>query len=148
MITADPARWEPETQAWAAFDRQAFSTAAIGRCVFLSWRDDALVGFGSFDPREAPTRVRIGHHCILPPYQHIGFGRVQFDELLRRLQTFAPHVVDAFTLDLPFFAPARRLYVAAGFTLIERSAWSKNAAVARLHYRKSIPPPTPPPFIG
>ncbi|ACB75145.1 GNAT family N-acetyltransferase [Opitutus terrae] len=140
LITRNSSRWAPELAAWADFDRVAFRTPEVGRCVFLSWQHETLVGFGSFDPRAAPASARIGHHCVVPDRQHRGLGTLQLQEILRRLRGVGVIAVDAFTLDLPFFAPACHLYAKAGFGIVERTPWTRDATVQRLHFRKLYPP--------
>lgn len=140
LIISDAARWAPELAAWADFDRAAFRIPEVGRCVFLSWQRETLVGFGSFDPRGAPSAARIGHHCVVPGFQHRGFGAQQLEEILRRLRGLGVAAIDAFTLDLPFFAPACRLYAKAGFRILARTAWTQDATVERLHFQRRYPP--------
>ena len=74
-----------EMAKWQEFDDLAYSSSVVGRCVFLSWSDDTIAGFGSFDPRGAPQFGTVGHHCVLPSFQRKGFGRLQLQEIVDRL---------------------------------------------------------------
>lgn len=136
LLRSDPSRWEPERAGWERFDREACIHPAVGRCVFLSWHHATLIGLGSFDPRGAPQAGRVGHHCILPAHQEHGFGRLQFNEVERRLLERGCTRLLVDTLDLTFFAPAQRLYRSAGFRLIGQSSWESHPAVTQLHFEK------------
>jgi len=143
LLCSNPGRWRPEEEAWEAFDREAYSSGHVGRCVFLSLLGDVLVGFGSFDPRGIPATARVGHHCILPPYQGRGFGRAQLAEILRRLEIRGAQAVVATTLDIPFFMPAQHAYRSAGFRLAGRTPWEADPRIVRLHFQREPRPDQP-----
>ncbi len=136
LLRADGPFGRRESAKWDEFDRIAFSSAQVARCVFVSWFGGSVVGFGSFDPRGAPRDARIGHHCIAPGFQGRGFGGLQLQEILRRLRPFGALQIHAFTLGLPFFAPARRIYTSAGFEIVARTPWEEDAGVEKLHFLK------------
>jgi RimJ/RimL family protein N-acetyltransferase len=135
LLRDDPARWIPESARWHEFDQSAYSTPAIASCVFLTWREETLIGFGSFDPRGAPESARIGHNCIVPAAQRQGCGQKQLAEILRRLDALGVGAVDAVTLDLPFFTPAQRMYRSAGFQIVARARRSSDPSADQLHLR-------------
>jgi GNAT superfamily N-acetyltransferase len=137
LLASGIGQWASEVGKWEEFDRLAYADPRVARCVFLTWEGDTLAGFASFDPREAPASVRVGHHCLRPALQRRGIGRLQFRELLRRIEVFRPAELTATTLDLPFFAPARRLYETEGFELADLTPWGMNPAarVVRFHKR-------------
>jgi GNAT superfamily N-acetyltransferase len=137
LLPTDGGRWQRQSKTWDAFDHAAFASADVGRCVFLTWHGDSIVGFGSFDPRSAPRSARVGHNCLVPAYQGRGFGRLQLQEIMRRLRELAIIDVEAFTLDLPFFLPARCMYQSAGFQLLERTRWSADPGLEVLHFRRN-----------
>ena len=129
IIASDPSLWEPEIRGWEEYDREIFRyPETVGNCLFLSWADNALVGFGSFDPRPAPQFGIIGHHCILPEFSSSGYGRQQLLEILRRIQTLKIDKARVSTLDHPFFEPARRLYESLGFHKTGLKEWHSNTA--------------------
>lgn len=134
-----PARWESQEESWLRFDHEAYARPEVARCIFLTYRDDELVGFGSFDPRKLPVSAAVGHHCILPAYQRRGFGRHQLNEILRRLDEQRASTIYVSTLDTPFFAPARQLYESAGFKLSGRTPWTLNPEYDLLHFQKEPP---------
>jgi len=137
MLVDASAAWAMESKRWDEFDRAAFTVPEIGRSTFLSWHDQELVGFGSFDPRGAPRRARIGHNCILPVYRGRGYGSAQLREILRRLEALGVTQVDAFTLEVGFFVPAQRMYATAGFELLARAPWKTDANIFVLHFQKN-----------
>lgn len=113
--------WREEALRWAEFDKMAFTVAPMGRCVFLTWLDDRLAGFGSFDPRGAPEYALVGHNCVDPRCQGQGIGGHQLAEILRRLRALEVARIKVSTLDTPFFLPARKMYERAGFKLVSRT---------------------------
>lgn len=139
LLQCDRARWSCQPESWEKFDHEAHSIPAVGRCVFLTYDGADLVGFGSFDPRNIPAHGIVGHHCILPAYQGRGLGRSQLDEILKRLQGLGARNTHVSTLDIPFFAPARRLYESAGFHLSGHNPWPACPEFDQLHFQKEMP---------
>ncbi len=139
LIKSDPIHWEPEESNWHRFDRDAFENpGTIGSCVFLSWHVGALVGFASFDPRQAPEIGVIGHNCILPRFRGRGFGRQQVNEILDRFMDLGVRTAMVTTGDSPFFLPARRMYQSCGFQEISREPWEGDKTEYIINYRKKI----------
>lgn len=128
--------WHQEADGWEQFDRAAYTNSQVGRCVFLTWSDEALVGFASFDPRRAPETALIGHHCVTAAFRQQGIGRMQFHELLRRIDQLRVAEIHATTLSLPFFEAARHLYISCGFAVVERSPWPHDPTVDRIEFVK------------
>ena len=105
-----------EVPKWREFDREVVSTPDIFRgCIFFSWLDENLVGFGSFDPRPKPEFGIVGHNCILPEFRNRGLGKQQLREILLRLEEIGIKLVKASTNEHPFFLPAQKMYTACGF---------------------------------
>ena len=74
--------WEAE---WRNFDGFFFDRPAIAdRCGFVSVWDGEAVGFVSWDPREAPACVKIGHNCIAASCKGRGWGTAQMSEAVQR----------------------------------------------------------------
>jgi len=139
LILSEPGRWLPEQRGWEAFDAEAFRNPdTVGACVFLSWCGEELVGFGSYDPRQAPQLGHIGHNCILPEFRGRGFGRQQIQEILRRFRGQGIRLARATTQTHPFFAPARRMYVACGFNETGRRAWELYPQQEVIEYERGI----------
>lgn len=77
---------------WRTFDDFFFDHPEIAeRCGFITVFGETPIGFASWDPRNRPAFVEIGHNCIAPRHQGRGFGTAQrmyakagFRELRRR----------------------------------------------------------------
>lgn len=124
MISSDPSLWGDEAEGWERFDADIYEDLdGIGDCTFLSWHGDDLIGFASYDPRQWPARGIIGHNAVLPEFQGQGFGRQQIEEILRRFRDRGFKRAKVSTLDHPFFAPARSMYLASGFSETRRIPW-------------------------
>ena len=123
LIETDAEFWGRVPDDWERGDREAFeSPDTVGACVFITTFAGETVGFGSFDPRQAPATGAVGHHCILPAFRGRGFGKRQVEEILRRLVERSASKAVATTSAHPFFLPARRTYEACGFVEIARTA--------------------------
>lgn len=87
LVEAEPGCWGRIAPKWAEFDREICAHPdTIGSCVFLSWADAELLGFGSYDPRPKPSFGIVGHNCILPAFRGWGYGAAQIHEILRRFR--------------------------------------------------------------
>ncbi|MEN8127410.1 MAG: GNAT family N-acetyltransferase [Planctomycetota bacterium] len=97
------------------YDQEIFDNLkTVGASLFLTQYDGKLVGMASWDPRQFPRAI-IGYNCIVPGFQHIGFGKLQLLELLNRLTRggFTEAVVT--TGEHPFFVPSQKMYSSCGF---------------------------------
>ncbi len=92
------------------------------------------MGFASYDSRQAPDVGIVGHNCIVPEFQHRGIGATQMSEVLRRLRARKIHRARVPTLDLSFFAPARRMYVHAGFSETTRGPYPNRPELTLIEY--------------
>ncbi len=123
LLTESYAAWDVAQNRRAAFearwrqaDRDSFDHLdTIGRCVFVTCLNGCPIGFGCFDPRQAPERGLVGHNCIVTRCRGRGYGRRQLEELLRRLRELDIRRAVATTGEHPFFAPAQRMYLRCGF---------------------------------
>jgi hypothetical protein len=83
LVESYPETWGREQAGWEEFDREVFQNPeTVGACTFLTWLDNRLVGFGSYDPRQRPRSGILGHNCILPEFRGRGFGAAQVREIL------------------------------------------------------------------
>lgn len=144
LVTSDPEHWGPEVSKWEECDREVFANlGTIGRCVFLSWSGDQLIGFGSYDPRQRPASGTVGHNCILPEFRGRGFGRLQIQEILRRFRAVGIHKAIVSTNAHPFFQPAQRMYVACGFRETGRHPWERDPSQDLIEYEMELDTPEP-----
>ncbi len=139
LVESDSEHWAPEIPEWEAFDREVFEHPdTVGSCVFLSWAEDQLVGFGSYDPRQRPAVGIVGHNCILPEFRGRGFGKQQIREILRRFQVNEIRLAKVSTNDHPFFVSAQRMYAACGFHEMGRHPWDGDTSQNVIEYEKEM----------
>lgn len=131
-----------EKASWEAYDYSVFSNPdTIGKCGFVSCLKEQPIGFASWDPRNHPDYVIIGHNCILPEFQRRGFGRLQVIEMLKRFETMKFQVVKVTTGSMPFFSPAQRMYFSCGFNETGREPHKIIPGFEIIHYKKDLSTP-------
>ena len=124
LVYSDPDLWGYEAEGWERFDTDVYEDPdSIGDNAFLSWLDEKLIGFASYDPRQWPSIGIIGHNSIIPEYQGQGFGKQQIEEILRRFRKMGFKRAKVSTLDHDFFIPAQAMYLACGFCESKRTPW-------------------------
>lgn len=139
LVSSDPEHWQQEEAKWEEFDREVFQYPdSVGVCVFLTWIDNHIVGFGSFDPRQMPGYGIVGHNCVLPQFQGRGIGKRQVFEILIRLRSMGIKTAKASTNSHPFFVPAQRMYMACGFIERGRRPWERDLSREIIEYEKEI----------
>ena len=139
LIRSDPTSWKEEETKWIEFDHNAFSNlGSTGACVFLSWHERQIIGFGSFDPRPRHKFGIIGHNCILSEFRGRGYGKQQIIEILKRFAGLGIQTAKVTTHDNPFFIPAQRMYLSCGFREAGREPWAKVPNQYVIHYQKRI----------
>lgn len=106
--------------------------------MFLSWSDDILVGFGSYDPRQKPEFGIVGHNCVLPEFRGRGFGKHQILEILRRFLSEGIRTARTSTLAGAWHIPARRMYTACGFQETGRHPWDGDPSQTVVEYEKRL----------
>lgn len=131
-----------EKASWKAYDDSVFTEPdTIGKCGFVSCLEEQPVGFASWDPRNHPDYVIIGHNCILPEFQERGYGRLQVIEMLKRFETMRFREVKVTTGSVPFFVPAQRMYLSCGFKEIGREPHRIILGFDVIHYGKELSTP-------
>jgi GNAT superfamily N-acetyltransferase len=132
---SDRRLWSEQRIQWHRFDASAFKQPdTIGACTFLTRFAGRIVGFASYDPRPAPDVGIVAHNCVVPEFQRKGIGAAQMREVLRRLRAMNIRRARVLTLDLPFFAPARSMYVSAGFSEITRGPYPSRPRMTLIEY--------------
>lgn len=76
------------------------------------------IGFVTWDPRNRPEWVEIGHNGIREAYKGRGYGRLQLEEALRRIREYEGLKRIIVCTNSLLIAPKN--YEAAGFTLYDR----------------------------
>ena len=142
LVEAYPETWGLEQAEWEEFDHQAFQNpGTIGACSFMTWVDDQLAGFGSYDPRQKPRFGILGHHCVLPEFRGRGYGTAQVREILRRFRSLGIRVARVSTGGHPFFVPAQRMYLACGFREVRCVPWPRDPQQRIIEYEREIGQP-------
>ena len=94
-------------------------------CGFIITICDELIGFVSWDPRNKPSSVIIGHNCMKTKYQGKGYGKRQLQEAMCRIRQLEAEKIIVTTNSL--LLPAQRMYESVGFKLDQsRSSHSKD----------------------
>lgn len=106
---------------WEQADKDAFNNAnTIGKYLFVTFIDNELVGFASWDPRHFPEYGIIGQNCVLTKHKGKGFGKLQIEELLRIFKKAECEKALVSTSDNDFFIPAQKMYQSVGFKETKR----------------------------
>lgn len=101
---------------WKAFDAFVYSRLSImDQCGFLSLENEILIGFISWDPRNLPESIEIGHNGVIREYQGRGKGKEQLMSAMAMMSALKPRKIMVKTGNIPFFLPARRMYESVGF---------------------------------
>ena len=99
---------------WRTFDDFFFDHPEIAeRCGFITVFGETPIGFASWDPRNRPAFVEIGHNCIRSGWKGRGFGTRQMQEAIRRISVARPRKIFVVT-SAPLLS-AQRMYERAGF---------------------------------
>jgi len=139
LVASDPDLWSNEEAGWERFDRDVYEDPdSIGDCTFLSWLEDELIGFASYDPRQWPALGIIGHNGILPEHQGQRFGKLQIAEILRRFQKMGFKRAKVSTLDHVFFMPAQAMYLSCGFCESRRIPWEGCSKYRLIEYEMNL----------
>lgn len=112
---------------WQEYDDFFFDHEKIlETCGFVTCLDGKPIGHISWDPRNAPGYVIIGHNCILTEYKNNGYGKMQLKEAIRRItECIHPEKIIVSTNDRLI---ARYNYESAGFTLVKREKNTDTSA--------------------
>jgi ribosomal protein S18 acetylase RimI-like enzyme len=129
-----------EQGSWREYDSSIFEhPETIGRCGFVSCLEEGVpIGFASWDPRNHPDFVIIGHNCILPDYQNNGFGRLQIMEMLERFRAMDFRKARTSTGATEFFLPAQKMYLSCGFYETGRIPHERIPDFQVIHYERII----------
>lgn len=83
---------------------------------FITVLNGTPIGHISWDPRNLPEYVTIGHNCIISKYKHQGYGKRQLEEAVKRIKKTNPSKIIVTTNELLF--PAQKNYESVGFEKI------------------------------
>ncbi len=129
----DYSKWEGD---WKQFDKNVHDFPdTIGNSGFGTTLENILVGFISWDPRQFPLYVIIGHNCVQSKYQNQGIGRHQIKHALIKFQEMGFHSAMVSTSQNQFFSHARKMYESCGFV---ECAPYRNDGVNMIYYSKTL----------
>lgn len=102
---------------WIAYDDFFYENPSIAENFgFVTVLDGTPIGHISWDPRNRPDYVIIGHNCILTQYKGKGYGKMQLQEALLRIKTCGVKKILVGTNTL--FLSAQKNYESVGFVKI------------------------------
>lgn len=84
---------------------------------FITVVDGIAIGHISWDPRNRPKYVSIGHNCILSRFKGKGYGKLQLQEAIRRIKEYDVQKIIVTTNVLTL--PAQKNYESVGFVKVE-----------------------------
>ena len=112
---------------WQAYDDFFYDNEKVlVNCGFMTCLCGKPIGHISWDPRNAPGFVIIGHNCILTEYKGKGYGKRQLQEAVRRIiESKHPKKIIVSTNDRLI---AKYNYESVGFGLVKREKNTDESA--------------------
>lgn len=103
---------------WKEYDELFYSNLSLiaDKYGFVTVVDGIPVGHISWDPRNRPDYVIIGHNCIITNYKGKGYGKIQLQEAIRRIKEDNFKKIVVTTNEI--FIPAQKNYESVGFKKI------------------------------
>ena len=99
---------------WKEYDDFFYSNLDIAdKCGFITLINNIPVGHISWDPRNRPNYVIIGHNCIISEYKGNGYGKLQLQEAIRRIKEYELKKIIVTTNEITL--PAQKNYESVGF---------------------------------
>ncbi len=126
-------------KSWQEFDDFVFGNLGImDKNGFVMTKQGRPIGFSSWDPRQLPESIEIGHNCIIKEFQGSGLGKMQLGETLRQIKQRSPKQIFVKTGNTPFFLPARRMYESSGFEIVAVSKRDDSAVPEVVEYMQNL----------
>ena len=103
---------------WKEYDEFFFKNPEIAnKYAFITVLDGVPIGHISWNPRNKPEYVEIGHNCIIAEYKGKGYGHIQLAEAIRRIKEYEGlKKIKVSTNEL--MIPAQRNYESVGFVKV------------------------------
>lgn len=106
---------------WREYDNFFFTNLEkIGNnYCFVTVLDGIPIGHISWNPRNVPEYVEIGHNCIISKYKGKGYGKLQLEEAIRRIKEYnglKKIIVTTNEITLP----AQKNYESVGFKEVRK----------------------------
>jgi len=111
---------------WQTFDDFFFDNLQIAdKCGFVTTLNYEAIGFVSWDPRNIPKYVEIGHNCITTKCKGNGYGKIQLQEAVNRIaQNDVRKIIVTTNYSL---VPAQHMYESIGFKEYQRRKNESNS---------------------
>ncbi len=105
---------------WQEYDEFFYSNLDLiaDKCGFITVEDGVAVGHISWDPRNIPNYVIIGHNCILSSYKGKGYGKIQLQEAIRRIKEYRVEKIIVTTNEITI--AAQKNYESVGFVKVSK----------------------------
>lgn len=83
-------KWEEKfAKEWKDYDGFFYANLAFtNMCGFVTVLNGTPIGHISWDPRDLPEYVEIGHNCIETKYKGKGYGKIQLKEAIIRIKRY------------------------------------------------------------
>ncbi|MBE5783403.1 MAG: GNAT family N-acetyltransferase [Clostridiales bacterium] len=133
-ILQDAYSFDPRNQAvwqenWQESDAFFYDNPEIAdRYGLVTCIDGYPIGFVTWDPRNCPDYVEIGHNGIRSAYKRKGYGRMQLQEAIRRICSYEGLKKIIVSTNSNLIAP--RNYESVGFKLYDRKENHTESAYA------------------
>lgn len=103
---------------WKEYDDFFYSNldSIADKYGFITVVDGVIVGHISWDPRNQPDYVTIGHNCIITDFKGRGYGKIQLQEAIRRIKEYNVEKIVVTTNEITL--SAQRNYESVGFVKI------------------------------
>lgn len=103
---------------WKEYDDFFYSNldSIADKYGFITVVDGIAVGHISWDPRNRPNYVSIGHNCIISNFKGKGYGKIQLQEAIRRIKEYDVEKIVVTTNEITL--PAQKNYESVGFVKI------------------------------
>lgn len=112
---------------WSESDSFFYDNPEVAdKCGFVTCLDGYPIGFITWDPRNTPEYVEIGHNGIRSAYKGKGYGRLQLQEAIIRIQSYVGLKRVIVCTNSNFIAPKN--YESVGFQLYDRKVNNSESA--------------------
>ncbi len=100
---------------WKEYDHFFYENldSIADKYAFVTVVDGIAVGHITWDPRNRPDSVSIGHNCILSEWKGRGYGKIQLMEAVRRIKEYNVKKIIVTTNEM--MLPAQKNYESVGF---------------------------------
>lgn len=105
---------------WKEYDKFFYDNLKFtNNCGFVTLLNNEPIGHISWDPRFLPQYVQLGHNCIVTKYKGMGYGKIQLQEAIRRIEKYSK-IEKIIVTTNESLIPARYNYESVGFVLKQR----------------------------